>query len=209
MSKRVTMSRQTRINWLVDVAVFGGGIVAALSGIYYLYVPSGGYQGGRNALYGVTILFDRATWSDLHTWGGVAMIIAVAVHVVIHWSWITMMSRRVCSMLRGKGATMSRGARRNLLVNIAIAVSFLVTAITGIVLLFMPGGGYQGGENAGWDPGFLWSRTAWDLIHTWAGTLMIIAAMLHFVIHWRWIKNVSKRFVLSLRMPNIAQHSEA
>jgi hypothetical protein len=39
------MSRQTRLNWLIDAAVFISGMVAALSGLYFLFVPSGGYQG--------------------------------------------------------------------------------------------------------------------------------------------------------------------
>ena len=70
MSKRIGISMQTRKNWLIDAAVFLGGIVAALSGIYFLFLPSGGYQGGRNPMYGITIFFQRHTWDDLHTWGG-------------------------------------------------------------------------------------------------------------------------------------------
>ena len=84
MSKPIRMSRQTRMNWVIDAAVFLGGIVAALSGIYFLFLPSSGYQGGRNPAYGITILFDRHSWSDLHTWGGVIMIAAIAVHFAIH-----------------------------------------------------------------------------------------------------------------------------
>ncbi|MGD8904110.1 MAG: hypothetical protein PVI67_11135, partial [Anaerolineae bacterium] len=69
MSKPIRMSMQTRANWLIDVAVFIGGILAGLSGVYFLYLPSGGYQGGRNPMYGITIFFERHTWSDLHVWG--------------------------------------------------------------------------------------------------------------------------------------------
>lgn len=198
MSKRVTMSRQTRMNWLIDLAVFVGAVLAAVSGIYFLFVPSGGYQGGRNATANAAVLFERSTWSDLHIWGGVAMVAAVMVHIAIHWSWIAMMSKRVASLMRGNGAGMSTGAKRNLFINIAVAVSFLITAVSGVYFLFAPDGGYQGGSNAGWDPGFLWSRTTWDLIHTWSGTVLCITAVVHFVIHWRWVKNVTKRFVLSL-----------
>ena len=82
MSRRVKISAQNRNNWLLDATLFLGGVLAALSGIYFLFVPSGGYQGGRNPTYGVTVLFDRHTWDDLHTWGGVAMIAAAVVHLV-------------------------------------------------------------------------------------------------------------------------------
>jgi hypothetical protein len=74
----------------------------------------------------------------------------------------------------------------------------VVAALSGLYFLLGPSGGYQGGSNPNWDPGFVFSRTTWDLIHTWSGTVMIIAAVLHFAIHWRWVKNVTRRFFLSL-----------
>jgi hypothetical protein len=198
MSERITMSTQTQTNWLIDAALFVSAVLAALSGVYFLLMPSGGYQGGRNPWYGVTVLFSRQTWSDLHTWGGVLMIAAAVVHFAIHWGWIKMMSKRVVNAMLCRGSRPSRGARFNVLVDALIALSFLVTAVSGAYLLFAPTGGLQGGRNAEWDPGFLFSRTTWDLIHTWAGVILIVAAVVHFWIHWRWVKNVTKRFFLSL-----------
>lgn len=194
MNLRSRLSARTRKNWLINASVFIGGVIAGLSGIYFLFVPSGGYQGGRNALYGLRILFERATWDDFHTWGGVIMIGAVAIHVVIHWEWIAMMANRIINTLQSRDSKMSKGARINLLVDVVIAVSFLLTAISGVYFLFVPAGGFQGGQNFGWDPGFLSNRTTWDLIHTWSGVVLIGAAVIHFVIHWRWIKNVTVRF---------------
>jgi hypothetical protein len=179
---------------MINVSVFLGGLIAALSGIYFLFVPSGGYQGGRNALYGLRILFERGTWDNFHTWGGVIMIGAAVVHIAIHWDWITMMAKRMVRAILRKGTHMSKGAVVNLIVDSLIAVGFILTAISGIYFLFAPTGSFQGGQNPGWDPGFLFSRTTWDLIHTWGGVVMIAAAVVHFVIHWRWIKNVTARF---------------
>jgi hypothetical protein len=198
MKETIRLSRQTRQNWLIDAAVFAGALVAILSGIYFLYLPSGGYEGGRNPANGLTILFSRDAWHDLHNWGGILMILAAVIHFAIHWRWVTMMSRRVGKVLIGQGSRFSRGAKTNLAINLVIGLSFLVTALTGIYLLFLPQG-YQGGRNPGWDPGFLFSRTTWDMIHTWAGVVMILAAVLHFLIHWRWILNVTRRFFLSLQ----------
>ena len=198
MKKTIRMSWQTRQNWMIDAAVFAGALLAGLSGIYFLYLPSGGYEGGRNPAYGLTILFGRHTWSDLHTWGGVLMIMAIVIHFAIHWQWVKMMSRRVWHTMQGKGATFSKGAKVNLIVNLIIGVAFLITAVSGIYFLFLPEG-FQGGRNPGWDPGLLFSRTTWDLIHTWAAVIMILAASLHLFIHWRWVVNVTRRFFLSLR----------
>jgi preprotein translocase subunit SecY len=186
------------MNWLIDAAVFLGAILAIFSGIFFLFIPSGGYQGGRNPMYGITVLFERHTWSDLHTWGGVLMIVAVVVHFAIHWNWVKMMTRRILNAMRSQGSKLSKGAKINVAVDLAIAVSFLLCAVSGIYFLFGPSGGYQGGNNPNWDPGFLFSRTTWDLIHTWSGVVMIVAAVIHLAIHWRWVKNVTKRFFLSL-----------
>jgi drug/metabolite transporter (DMT)-like permease len=199
MSKPIKMSMQTRLNWLIEVAVFLGGILAGLSGVYFLFLPSGGYQGGRNPMYGVTILWDRHTWSDAHIWGGVLMIAAIAIHFAIHWQWVKRMSRRTVSALFSGGDKLSKGARFNVAIDVLVAISFLICAVSGIYFLFAPSGGSQGGRNLGWDPGFLFSRTTWDLIHTWSGVVLSAAAVVHFAIHWRWVKNVTVRFFLSLR----------
>jgi hypothetical protein len=109
-----------------------------------------------------------------------------------------MMTRRILNAMQSRGFRLSRGAIINVAVDLAIATSFLLCAVSGIYFLFGPSGGYQGGNNPNWDPGFLLSRTTWDLIHTWSGVVMIVAAVIHFMIHWRWVKNVTARFLLSL-----------
>ena len=197
MSKPIRMSRQTRLNWLIDTAVFIGALLSILTGFYFLALPVGGYQGGRNPWYGVVILFQRQTWSDWHVWGGVLMILAVIIHFTIHWNWVKMMARRMGTAARGQGSKFSRGAKVNLGVDSVMALGFLATAVSGIYFLFLPTG-YNGGRTAGWDPNFLFSRLTWDLIHTWGAVVMVVAALLHFVIHWRWVVNVTRRFFLSL-----------
>jgi hypothetical protein len=127
------------------------------------------------------------------------MIVAVAIHLAIHWEWVKRMSRRSVQSLRSGGSKLSKGAWVNVGIDVLIAISGLFCAISGIYFLFGPSGGYQGGSNPGWDPAFLFTRTTWDMIHTWSGITVIVAAVLHFAIHWRWVKNVTTRFFLSLR----------
>ena len=148
MVKRIRAIRG-RNKWLLFAVVFLSGLVAALSGIYFLFVPSGGYQGGRNPTYGLTILFSRHTWEDLHTWGGVLMIAAAVIHFAIHWRWVKVMSKRTVKALFSREAKLAKGPRLNVAINLVIAVSFLLTAVSGIYLLFAPSGGFQGGRNAG------------------------------------------------------------
>ena len=184
-----TVSKQTQQNWWIDAALFIGAVVSALSGIYFLFLPSGGYQGGRNPLYNIQILFARQTWDDLHTWGGVAMIIAAIVHLGIHWSWVVNMTRRAWRELNGKCGCMNARGRWNLILNTIVALSFVSTALSGVYFLFVPGGRWVA------DPLILFTRTTWDLIHTWAGVVLTAAAILHFVIHWKWVTKVTSKMI--------------
>ncbi len=192
MSRSNTISKQTRNNWLIDAALFFSAIIAALSGIYFLFLPSGGYQGGRNSWYGVTILFDRHTWDDLHTWGGMAMIIAAVIHLAIHWKWVVGMVRRIAREVTGGGATLNAYGRFNAALDALVGVSFLLTAVSGVYFMFTP-------YNHRASVGFIFSNATWDLVHTWSGVVMIIAAVIHFAIHWRWVVNMTKKMLASLR----------
>jgi len=183
------LSTATRLNWLLDAAVFAGAVIAAITGIYFLYFISGGYQGGRNPTYGITLLFARETWDLIHTWSGVVMIAAVALHLAIHLNWIGMMWRKVLATLSGKSG-MSKGARINVLVDLAIAISFFLTAASGIYFLVDVRSGWQVTSNA---PLFLFSRTIWDVIHTWSGVTLIVATIIHLVIHWGWVTKVTTK----------------
>ncbi len=183
MTKTIRISKQTRANWLIDAAVFIGGVLASISGIYFLFLPSGGYQGGRNPYYGITILFDRHTWSDLHTWTGLVMVGAAIIHLAIHWRWILMMGRRGIKSARGEGVSFSKGAKVNVAVDLAVAFSALLCGATGLLFFLSPEAIHN---------------STWDLIHTWSGNAMIVAAVLHFWIHWRWVTKVTRRLFLSL-----------
>jgi len=184
-----TVSKQTQRNWWIDATLFGSAIIAALSGIYFLYLPIGGFKGGRNPLYNVQILFNRQTWDDLHTWGGVVMIIAAIVHLAIHWPWVVSMVRRIWNELTGKCSSMNSHGRLNLLLNAIVAASFVLAAISGLYFLFVPGG------RGAVDPMILFARNTWDLIHTWAGIALIAAGVTHFAIHWKWVTKVTHKML--------------
>ena len=194
MSRSNSIASQTRNNWVIDAALFMGALIASLTGIYFLFLPVGGYQGGRNPMFGIVILFDRHTWEDLHLWFGILMIVAAVVHILVHWKWIVSMVRRIFYEITHWESRFNSRSRINLLINAAVGISFLLAAISGIYLLFVPGG-----RNAIPDPGIIFSRTTWDLIHTWSGILMIIAALVHFAIHWKWVTKVTQKIFNSLQ----------
>jgi len=183
MGTRTSPSPQTRRNWAIVAALALSGIAAVLSGVYFLFLPSGGYQGGRNPMFGVTILFSRHTWDAAHTWGGLVMIAVAALHLALHGPWVRMTGRRVVKAFSAGGQGLSRGAMRNIVLNVLVAASGLITAVTGIYLLFAPSG--HGSSVA----------IGWDLVHTWSGVVMTLAAAAHLAIHWRWVTSVARRLV--------------
>jgi len=188
MSKS-TVSKQTRNNWLLDAALFTSGLLAAISAIYFLFLPVGGYRGGSNPWHNAQILFSRHTWDDLHTWSGVAMVIIAVTHLVLHWSWVTNMARRALRGLFGQSGSMNSRGRWNLILNIIVVISFALTAISGVYFLFVPGG--RGVA----DPMILFTRFTWDLIHTWAGVVLIATTVIHFLIHLKWVTKVTHNMI--------------
>jgi hypothetical protein len=187
------MSKQTRKNWWTDAALFCSAVIAVLSGIYFLFLPSGGYQGGRNPLYNVQFLFTHQTWDDLHTWGGVAMIAAASLHLAFHWKWVVSMARRIFGELFGHNAGMNARGRWNLVLNLVVGLGFLFTALSGVYFLFFPGG------RGATDPLIIFTRTTWYLIHTWAGVVLIAGAILHFATHWKWVVKVTRNLLTPAR----------
>ena len=188
MRTQKRISIKTRRNWEIDAALLISAVLASLSGIYFLYFVIGGYQGGRNPMYGQTILFERHTWDSLHTWTGVIMVLAAIVHIAIHWKWLLNTIKRSWKVLTLQIKPANKHARFNIFINSMIGLTFILAAISGIYFLFFPGG------SGAYQPTLLFSSLVWDIIHTWSGVLMIIAAIVHFAIHWRWVVNVTQRY---------------
>jgi hypothetical protein len=194
MDQKTFVKKQVRRNWLLDASLFMVGLGATLTGAYFLFLPVGGSQGGRNPYYGINIIFDRGTWDTLHTWTGVAMIAAVLIHLVLHWNWISGTMKRIAVEIFNKKHQMSSRNRIFVIVDLIIALSFFLTAVSGIYFLLGPAG--VSSRNI---PAFIFAAQAWDLIHTWASVAMISGLMLHLVLHWSWIVSVSKRFLIPER----------
>ncbi len=190
MTTRRIVSPQTRNNFFIDSFLFIGGVITALSGIYFLFLPVGGYMGGRNPMYGIIILFDRHTWSDLHIWASIAVIAFGTLHVPMHWNWIVSMTKRAINITLGKGK-MNNPSKFNLGVNMLIGLSALISGLSGLYFLLIPGASHKALAP---DPMWFFSRSVWDLIHTWSGVILIAATTLHFYIHWKWVFKITRKY---------------
>jgi hypothetical protein len=189
MEAKSTDSNKTRNNWILDAGLFLGAIIASISGIYFLIFPDGGYMGGRNPYYGIKIIFDRTGWEWIHTWLSLGMVAVALIHIGLHWKWILSTTKRVVKdVFTRKKSNMNAKGRQNVLVDGLVAVSFLICAISGIY--FIVAGESRGGLAP--DPMFLFSRTVWDVIHTWSSVVLISGGIVHFAIHWGWVTKVTR-----------------
>jgi hypothetical protein len=184
-----SISTKNQTNWLLDSTLAISGIIVGLSSIYFLFLPLDGYRGGRNPYYGITVLFDRHTWSDLHNWVGVALTLIAAIHLILHFDWVVAMAKRVARETIGRKAVLNARGRFNVFVDAMIALGFLVSAVSGLIFFLFIGEGNLftvAGD-------VLFTKTTWNLIHTWSGILMIAAAVVHFAIHWQWVVKITRR----------------
>jgi len=176
------LSSKLRYNWFIDAVLFLGALLAVLTGIYFLVYPVGGYMGGRNPNYGIIFLFGRETWEVLHDWTGIAMIAAALVHVVFHWKWILGTLKRIFRTVSHKAERFGNRLFWTIVVDAFIAIGFLLSAISGLYFFFAI-------KDANW----LLLDTTWDTIHTWSSDVMIMAAFIHILLHWDWIKNITAK----------------
>ncbi|MBN1696725.1 MAG: DUF4405 domain-containing protein [Spirochaetales bacterium] len=82
---------------------------------------------------------------------------------------------------------MKNKARLNYIVDIVIGIGFIVSIVSGFVLLFSPQGGYMGGRNPGFGGDLLFfGKQFWKDIHNWSSIAMAAGVLGHIILHWKW-----------------------
>ena len=105
--------RRTTLNAIVDTAAFVPFLIAAVTGVVvWLYLPCGsefrGQGAGRGTGLGQQVFLGiaRNTWADVHTYLGLLFIALVALHLILHWSYIKgLPGRFVRNVRKERGAT--------------------------------------------------------------------------------------------------------
>ena len=83
-------------NYVLFILLFLGALFQAVNGfLLWLVIPSEGYQGGRNQAYGTEpFIWAKDTWIDLHDWTAVALVVLIVIHLILHWRWLTVTTRK-------------------------------------------------------------------------------------------------------------------
>jgi NAD-dependent dihydropyrimidine dehydrogenase PreA subunit len=82
-------------------------------------------------------------------------------------------------------------AQLNFAVDAAIAVAFLLAALTGILFLLPPG--VIRALGLGMPGMFGVSFRAWHWLHDWSGVVAAAGVVLHFALHYRWVALMTRR----------------
>ena len=87
---------KAKINYFIDALMLISFIITAFTGlIIFFFLPSGVRQGRYQEFLGII----KETWTTIHDWVGIIMILLVLFHFVLHWKWIVCMTK---SMFRKK-----------------------------------------------------------------------------------------------------------
>ncbi len=80
--------KRTNVNFLVDALALVALAFLASTGALIRYVLPAG-SGHTRVLWGL----DRHGWGHVHFWIAIAFCVAMVVHLVLHWGWITCVVR--------------------------------------------------------------------------------------------------------------------
>lgn len=81
-----------------------------------------------------------------------------------------------------------------LIVDLVIGALFVLETLSGLVMMFVLTGGYQGGRNPGYGRTLILDRHGWETLHAWGGLLMAAMVLLHVIMHWRWIVGMARSY---------------
>ncbi len=167
-------------------------LFTSASGIHFLHASSSEYLESRIPINRSQSLMHYVL-NDIHNWVGVLMIVIIIIHLISHWNWIEQMTNRLADELMNKCKCTNKNGKLNLVMDLILGVSFILTAVSGIYLLFK---GFDGGQEI--NSVFLFARPTWIFLHSWAGFIMVISAGIHLCFHWSWIVKVSSKMLRSI-----------
>lgn len=76
---------RNKLNFWIDFLAFIAFLLVAKTGlIIFFFLPEGVRQGRYQEFFGIT----KSTYSTIHDWAGIVMIVLVVIHLILHWRWI-------------------------------------------------------------------------------------------------------------------------
>ena len=113
---------------------------------------------------------------------GVAMGVALLIHLVLHWKWVWNVSKTFFKNL-------FHSSRLSYVLNIALLIDLGVIIVTGILI----------SKTLGLNLGVVQSsQMTFKSLHVLASNFSLILVGTHVAIHWKWIISNSKKYLLRI-----------
>jgi hypothetical protein len=124
----------------------------------------------------------------IHEWLGIAFGAAIVTHLLLHWQWLVEVTKRFFGKLQWS-------ARINYLLNTLLFIDITLIIFSGLLIseVALPLIGVQ-----------LTGGGVWRGLHKTGANLFVPLVGLHVALHWQWIVNVFKRFVITPLAPHRA-----
>jgi hypothetical protein len=128
----------------------------------------------------------------IHEWLGIAFGAAIVAHLMLHWQWLVEVTKRFFGKVQWS-------ARMNYMLNALLFIDITLIIFSGLLIseVALPQIGLQ-----------LAVGGAWRGLHKTSADLFLPLVGLHVALHWRWIVNMFKRFVLAPLAPRRAPQLE-
>lgn len=121
------------------------------------------------------------TGDTLHEWMGLGFGTMIVVHLLMHWKWIVQVTKRFFGKLPTK-------TRINYILNLLLFIDVVNIGFSGMMISesVLPTFGFRG-------PG----TDFWENTHEMFAEASIVLVGAHLALHWKWLLNAAKRFVLT------------
>ncbi|CAN5537473.1 DUF4405 domain-containing protein [soil metagenome] len=115
-------------------------------------------------------------------WLGLAFGAGIITHLLLHWQWLVATTQRLFSQA-------PRQARINYALNLLLFIDITLVVFTGVMISesALPALGIN------FAPGGLWR-----MVHTTAANLSLGLIGLHVALHWQWIVNAVRNYIVKL-----------
>jgi len=124
---------------------------------------------------------EKSTGTAIHEWLGVMLGLFFIVHIILHWKWLVVNTKLFLDRMRTE-------SRINYILDMLIFIGFTTVIFTGIM----------GSES--FLPTFGISTVRghyWQGIHHLSVNITLFMVAIHFALHWRWIADNFKRYIIS------------
>lgn len=153
MQKKQKLFSPTQINLIVDVAIF----------LVFLIATAPRFSG-----------------IPLHEWLGIAFGAAIVTHLLLHWDWLVVVTRRFFTKA-------AQHHRLNYVLNALLFIDATLITFTGLMIseVALPLFGIRLPRSGIWRP-----------LHSFTSDFGLFLVGLHIALHWQWLMSACKTYLI-------------